>query len=103
MVVDVKNNFERRIGFWPAGFDDDGTLYTNTAYGDYPHYLSAGKEDHLKSNFTGWMLLNYNKPVQVSSTLGAYVPNLRLMRILKPIGAQKPPTKASGCKPIWAK
>ena len=25
--------------------------------------------------FTGWMLLNYNKPVQVSSTLGGYVPN----------------------------
>lgn len=25
--------------------------------------------------FTGWMLLNYNKPVQVSSTLGSYAPN----------------------------
>ncbi|HLG38043.1 MAG TPA: family 43 glycosylhydrolase [Chitinophagaceae bacterium] len=25
--------------------------------------------------FTGWMLLNYNKPVQVSSTLGGYLPN----------------------------
>ena len=25
--------------------------------------------------FTGWMLLNYNKPVQVSSTLGGYMPN----------------------------
>jgi hypothetical protein len=23
--------------------------------------------------FTGWMLLNYNKPVQVSSTLGGYM------------------------------
>ncbi|MEY2648832.1 MAG: hypothetical protein RL282_1545, partial [Bacteroidota bacterium] len=27
--------------------------------------------DHLKSRFTGWMLLNYKKPVQVSSTLGS--------------------------------
>lgn len=27
------------------------------------------------SFFTGWMLLNYNKPVQVSSTLGGYVAN----------------------------
>lgn len=27
------------------------------------------------SFFTGWMLLNYNKPVQVSSALGGYAPN----------------------------
>jgi xylan 1,4-beta-xylosidase len=73
--IAVKNNFERRIGFWPAGFDQDGVLYTNTAYGDFPHYLAEGKEDHLKSRFTGWMILNYNKPVQVSSTLGAYNAN----------------------------
>ena len=32
-------------------------------------------EDHIKGNFTGWMLLNYNKPVTVSSTLGSYEPN----------------------------
>lgn len=75
MVINVKNNFERRIGVWPAGFDADGTMYCNTAFGDYPHYLPAGETDHLKSRFTGWMLLNYNKPVQVSSTLGAHHAN----------------------------
>lgn len=75
MVISVKNNFERRIGIWPAGFDKDGMMYCNTAFGDYPHYLPDGKSDHLKSRFTGWMLLNYNKPVQVSSTLGNYAPN----------------------------
>jgi hypothetical protein len=75
MVVNVKNNFERRIGFWPAGFDKDGVLYCNTAYGDYPQYLPGGKEDHIKGNFTGWMILNYNKPVEVSSTLGGFEPN----------------------------
>lgn len=75
MVISVKNNFERRIGIWPAGFDADGTMYTNTAWGDYPHYIPTGKADHLKSLFTGWMLLNYNKPVQVSSTLGGYHAN----------------------------
>ncbi len=36
IAIGVKNNFERRIGIWPAGFDDDGVLYCNTAYGDYP-------------------------------------------------------------------
>ena len=75
MVVSVKNNFERRIGIWPTGFDKDDVMYTNTAFGDYPHYLPGKADDHLKSRFTGWMLLNYNKPVQVSSTLGGYLAN----------------------------
>lgn len=73
--ISVKNNFERRIGIWPAGFDKDDVLYCNQAFGDYPYYLPSGTEDHIKGNFTGWMLLNYNKPVQVSSTLGAYSSN----------------------------
>jgi xylan 1,4-beta-xylosidase len=70
----VKNNFERRIGIWPAGFDADDILYCYTAYGDYPTYLPHEKRHPLES-FTGWMLLNYNKPVQVSSTLGGYHSN----------------------------
>jgi hypothetical protein len=73
--VSVKNNFERRIGLWPAGFDKDDVLYMNAAFGDYPHYLPTAARDHLESSFTGWMLLNYNKPVTVSSTLGSYFPN----------------------------
>ncbi|MEQ9098263.1 MAG: family 43 glycosylhydrolase [Imperialibacter sp.] len=75
IVIGVKNNFERRLGIWPAGFDNDGILYCNTTFGDYPHYLPNSPADHLKSRFTGWMLLNYNKPVQVSSTLGGFAPN----------------------------
>jgi hypothetical protein len=74
-VVAVKNNFERRLGIWPAGFDQDGVMYTNTAFGDYPHYLPGDTIDHLKSRFTGWMLLNYKKPVMVSSTYGNYAAN----------------------------
>ncbi|MDI3318517.1 discoidin domain-containing protein [Pinibacter soli] len=75
MVIGVKNNFERRIGIWPAGFDNDDVMYCNTAWGDYPHYIPSGKADHLQSQFTGWMLLNYDKPVQVSSTLGGFHAN----------------------------
>lgn len=74
-VVNVKNSFERRLGLWPSGFDKDGELYTNTAFGDYPHYLPDGPADHLQTRFTGWMLLNYNKPVRVSSTYGNYNAN----------------------------
>ncbi|GAB3315794.1 family 43 glycosylhydrolase [Hymenobacter humi] len=83
MVVSVKNNFERRLGLWPAGFDAEGTLYTNTTFGDYPHYLPTGPADHLKSKFTGWMLLNYQRPVQVSSTLGGYLPNYAVDESIK--------------------
>lgn len=75
MVLGVKNNFERRIGIWPAGFDKDDVMYMDAAFGDYPHYLPNKATDHLKSGFTGWMLLNYNKPVSVSSTLGNYNAN----------------------------
>ena len=73
MVVGVKNNFERRIGIWPAGFDKDDVMWCNTAFGDYPLYLpSSGKEF---SSRPSWYLLNYKKPVQVSSTLAAYNAN----------------------------
>lgn len=78
-VISVKNTFERRIAIWPAGFDKDDVMWCNTSFGDYPHYL-PNSDDKKKVNgyshyFTGWMLLNYNKPVQVSSTLGGYMPN----------------------------
>jgi hypothetical protein len=75
IAISVKNNFERRLGLWPAGFDSEGVMYCNTAFGDYPHYLPDSPADHLKSRFTGWMLLNYNKPVQVSSSLPSFPAN----------------------------
>lgn len=75
ITIAVKNNFERRIGIWPAGFDSDGIMYCDQAFGDYPTYLPSGPADHLPGRFTGWMLLNYNKPVEVSSSLAAYPAN----------------------------
>ncbi len=83
MAISVKNNFERRIGFWPAGFDQDDMMYCNTSYGDYPLYLPDGKEDHIKGRFTGWMMLNYNKPVTVSSSYGGYQPNFAVDENIK--------------------
>jgi len=81
-VLSVKNTFERRLGVWPTGFDKDGTMFCNTTFGDYPHYIpgpgfsgSAYGINGKSAYFTGWMLLNFNKPVQVSSTLGGFVPN----------------------------
>lgn len=86
-IISVKNTFERRIGIWPAGFDKDGLMYCNTAFGDYPTYLPSSLDgeagDTPRTLFTGWMLLNYNKPVQVSSTLGDYVPNNAVDELIK--------------------
>jgi hypothetical protein len=79
-VIAVKNNFERRLAIFPAAFDADGILSCNTAYGDYPTSL-ASKENPGK--FTGWMLLNHNKPVTVSSTLGALSPNFAVDEDIK--------------------
>ncbi len=74
IMISVKNNFERRIGIWPAGFDQDGVMWCNTAFGDYPHYLpdEARKQNSPRPD---WFLLNYKKPVTVSSTLGGYHAN----------------------------
>lgn len=72
-VVCVKNTWERRMGIWPAGFDRDDVMWCNTAFGDYPQYLPAARKDGR--TFPAWMLLNYKKPVAVSSTLGSYFSN----------------------------
>ncbi|MEJ7586349.1 MAG: family 43 glycosylhydrolase [Ferruginibacter sp.] len=87
MIISVKNTFERRLGIWPAGFDKDGVMWCNTAFGDYPHFLPASPDAHktgtsasgsahtFKNLRPEWMLLNYKKPVRVSSTLGTYNAN----------------------------
>jgi hypothetical protein len=72
-IICVKNTWERRIGLWPAGFDKEGMMYCNTAFGDYPMYLPS--VDRTGTTGPGWMLLNYKKPVTVSSTLGGFNAN----------------------------
>ncbi|MDX5437134.1 MAG: family 43 glycosylhydrolase [Pontibacter sp.] len=74
MVVGINFNFERRLGQFPAGFDKDGQLYTNTAYGDYPHYLPGAEKRERNDWFTGWMLLSYKKPVKASSVQEEFRP-----------------------------
>ena len=92
IAISVKNNFERRLGIWPAGFDKDDVMYMDAAFGDYPHYLpnpslpssiSPSPSGRIGGAFTGWMLLNYNKPVTVSSTLGSYYANFAVDENIK--------------------
>lgn len=70
MAVSVNIGWERRLCMFPAFFDKDGLMYSNTSFGDYPHYAPAipGKT----GEFRGWMLLSYNKPVKASSSLADY-------------------------------
>jgi xylan 1,4-beta-xylosidase len=74
-IICVKNTWERRMGIWPAGFDKDDMMWCNTEFGDYPHYIPGVKGNTAHGAFTGWYLLNYKKPVTVSSTLGSFYAN----------------------------
>ncbi|WP_029037205.1 family 43 glycosylhydrolase [Salinimicrobium xinjiangense] len=67
MPIAVNYKFERRIGLFPAGFEKDGQMYVNTAYGDYPHFLPDIEVEEHKNRFTGWMLLSYNKKITANS------------------------------------
>ena len=57
---------------FPAAFDQDGLLFANTRFGDFPHYLPTKKWQNKDELFTGWMLLSYRKPVAASSVRGVY-------------------------------
>ncbi len=72
MTVAVKHRLERRIGMFPAFFDKDGCFYAYTGFGDYPHTKPQGKMSSYKDYLPKYMLLSYNKPVEVSSSLNDY-------------------------------
>ena len=69
MTISVNHKFERRLGMWPAFIDDNGTFYTHTAFGDFPHQVPQKKLNGPEDWKPSAMLLSYNKPVEVSSYL----------------------------------
>jgi len=73
--VAVNWNFERRIAMFPAGFDVDGQLFSDTRFGDFPHYLPTKKWSASRELFAGWMLLSYKKPCSSSSVKDNFEPN----------------------------
>ena len=70
MDYSVNMTWERRLCMFPTFFDDDGIMYTDTYFGDYPRY--APSVPNKRGAFRGWMLLSYNKPVRVSSAQDGY-------------------------------
>lgn len=71
-AISIRHMFERRISFYPAGFDKDGYLYTNTYLGDYPTFLPSESSKAKKTHQPGWMLLSYKKEITASSNLNGY-------------------------------
>ena len=65
--VGINWTFERRISMFPAGFDASGQMFSNTRFGDFPHYLPTKRWTDRNELFTGWMLLSYRRPVTASS------------------------------------
>ena len=85
---------EKAINAQPSLFQDS-TNNSGSAKSGVGVMVSSpsGKPDGA---FTGWMLLNYNKPVQVSSTLGGYHANHAVDELIKTYWSA-----ASGNKGEW--
>ena len=69
MRVSVNHDFERRVGLWPAGFDEDGELYCNQRYGDWPMTTEG---DPWRG--PAWMLLSAGKRAEASSCTEGHEP-----------------------------
>ncbi|WP_341278022.1 family 43 glycosylhydrolase [Paenibacillus sp. FSL H8-0537] len=67
MRISVNYIFERRLGLWPAGFDQDGELYCNQRYGDWPFKLEQSRMNPWSN--PEWMLLSYGKSASASSSV----------------------------------
>ncbi|MCI5758490.1 MAG: family 43 glycosylhydrolase [Eubacterium sp.] len=71
MRISVNHDFERRVGLWSAGFDNDGELFCNQRYGDWPMALEG---DPWRD--PAWMLLSVGKAVTASSFVPGHEPSM---------------------------
>ena len=74
ITISQKHMFERRLGLYPVFFDEQGSLYAVTKYGDYPLIMPQKRIAAFEEIFPGWMLLSYEKNVQVSSSIDSLPP-----------------------------
>jgi len=75
MSISQKHMFERRLGLFPTFFDKDGEMHVYTGFGDFPFKVPTKKITSPDELFPKWMLLSFNKPVQVSSELANHPKN----------------------------
>lgn len=98
MVISVLNMFERRLGIFPAGFDEDGVMYCNTLLGDFPQVIPTEKRDPFANNRTEWMLLSYGKKAEASSSLSEHETKLAFDEDVKTWWAAKTSNKGEWLK-----
>lgn len=96
MVIGVNANFERRVGLFPAGVDEDGILYCNQNYADWPLYIPDGKFD-ARDIKPDWMLVSYKKNAEASSAIDGHPVSNALDECIKTSWA------AQSCKGEWFK
>jgi hypothetical protein len=66
MALASNSHWERRLCMFPTYFDNDGLMYSDTHYGDYPRF---GPNHPTKAGqHCGWMLLSYKGLTTVSSS-----------------------------------
>ena len=70
MRISVNHDFERRVGLWPAGYDQDGELFCNQRYGDWP--MAVEGEPWRDP---AWMLLSVWKSASASSSVPGHEPD----------------------------
>lgn len=78
MWVGVHAGFERRLGLFPVGFDDQGRMFTQTYLGDYPMAMPA-KKVPFGTPLVKWdNLISPAKAVAAASSIidEKYSPNL---------------------------
>lgn len=73
MRISVNATFERRIGLFPCGFDEDGIMFCNQDFADYPCRVPGGRFDPREVK-PAWMLLSYGKPAVASTTRPGHSP-----------------------------
>lgn len=67
MALASNAQWERRLCMFPTYFDNEGLMYSNTAYGDYPRFAPSHPAKAGQHN--GWMLLSHKGNATVSSSL----------------------------------
>ncbi len=73
MRISVNHPFERRVGIFPAGFDEDGNLFCNQRYGDWPVRIANGRRDPWEE--PELMLLSYKVGAEASSATAGHEPS----------------------------
>ncbi|MFV0291097.1 MAG: family 43 glycosylhydrolase [Mangrovibacterium sp.] len=67
--ISVRHMFERRLALYPVFFDEDGEIYADTRFGDFPRIIPQMRSNDPADYRTNWNLLSHDVAVEVSSAM----------------------------------